>query len=155
MKINLNLLPVNLVQDIEFDSSYYKNTSIKRLDKFHVKGIIKYNLSDEIEIDLEVNGNMYLEDAITLEEVPYPVSLKISENLQEFGSGDAQYLEKDKNILDIIEFLWENIVLEVPISYTTSSGVLLKGSGWELNGEKEEDIDPQLAKLKDLFKGGE
>ena len=22
-------------------------------------------------------------------------------------------------------------------------------------GEKEEDIDPQLAKLKDLFKGGE
>ncbi len=155
MKINLNLLPINLDQDIEFANSYFENTSIKKMEKFHIKGVIKYNLSDEIEIDLNVNGNIYLEDAITLEDVLYPISLNIQENLSDFSSINAQYLEKDKNILDIIEFLWENIVLEVPISYTTSSGVLLKGNGWELNGIKEDEIDPQLAKLKDLFKGGE
>ena len=46
--------------------------------------------------------------------------------------------------------------MEVPISFTKQSGVKLSGNGWELNSDKkEDDIDPRLAKLNDLFKGGE
>ena len=67
-----------------------------------------------------------------------------------------KFFEKSKNTLDKLEFLWENIVLEVPISLTNNSGTTLRGEGWELNNDSDEDeIDPRLAKLNDLFKGGE
>ena len=67
-----------------------------------------------------------------------------------------EFYEKNKNILDINEFLWENIVLEVPISLTKKSGTNIKGNGWELNKKSnEEEIDPRLAKLNEIFKGGE
>ena len=66
-KLNLNLLPIELDENIIFDESYYKNTDIIKMDSFHIKGEIFYNLSDEIEINLNVEGNIYLNDAITLE----------------------------------------------------------------------------------------
>lgn len=54
-------------------------------------------------------------------------------------------LKKSQNMLDIIEFLWENIVLEVPIRVTGSAGVNMKGNGWELNSKNEDDgLDPSL-----------
>lgn len=154
--INLNLLPVELDEDINFPPEYYASTSIKRLENFHVKGNIKYNLSDEVAINLHVTGDMILIDAITLEEVKYPIDLNINEILDDLAEENGQYFEKNKNILDKLEFLWENIVLEVPISFTKASGKNLKGDGWELNKDSdEEEIDPRLAKLNDLFKGGE
>ena len=155
-EINLNLLPVSLDEDINFPESFYENTLIKRLEGIHVKGIIKYNLSDEVELDLQVTGNMILNDAITLEEVAYPLDIHISGLLADYLEENGNYLEKNQNILDKLEFLWENIVLEVPISFTKHSGKTMTGKGWELNSNnEEEEIDPRLSKLNDLFKGGE
>lgn len=154
--INLNLLPVELDEDVTFPKEFYANTAIRDLKDFHIKGSIYYNLSEEVTIDIHVTGKMILTDAITLEDVPYPIDIDIAETLADLSQESEQYLEKNKNILDKLEFLWENIVLEVPISFTNSSGKNLKGEGWELNKESdEEEINPQLAKLKDLFKGGE
>ena len=154
--INLNMLPVYLDENIEFGKEYYQDTAIKRMENFHVDGVIRYNLSEEVEVNLHVTGDIILEDAITLEEVTYPIDLKIAEIIDETDGNCTQYLEKSKNTLDKLEFLWENIVLEVPISFTKSSGINLKGEGWELNSnDEEEKIDPRLAKLNDLFKGGE
>lgn len=155
-KINLNLLPIEIDDYIEFDENYYKNTDIRHMDKFHIKGKIFYNLSEEIEIDLNVEGNIYLNDAITLEEIKYPINIKLNEILNDSEENSSEFYEKNKNILDINEFLWENIVLEVPISLTKKSGTNLKGNGWELNKKSnEEEIDPRLAKLNEIFKGGE
>ena len=60
-------------------------------------------------------------------------------------------------MLDIMELLWQNIVLEVPIRYTKSDADNLKGDNWEvLNAEeKQEEIDPRMQKLLDYYKGGE
>ena len=148
--INLNLLPVHLDEDIIFPESYYQDTDIVRLDNMHVVGDIFYNLSDEIETNINLSGNMILQDAITLEEIVKNIDLNINETIEK----SAKYYKKEQNTLDKLEFLWENIVLEVPISLTNNSGVNLKGDGWELNPE-EEDINPDFAKLKDIFKGGE
>ena len=156
MKINLNLLPKVFDEDIIIPEDFYKGTSIKDLSKVKVVGSIKYNVIDEVVIDLDVSGEMLLIDAITNEPIKYPFSIKILENLAEIDENDAKYLEKSKNILDIIEFLWENIVLEVPIRVTNTTGVHLKGQGWELNSEKKDDgLDPRFEKLNELFKGGE
>lgn len=153
--INLNLLPVYLDEDIEFPRSYYENLDILDMTDFHVKGEFKYNLSDEIEVDLHVTGKMYLQDAITLDKIIYPIDIEIHKNLSDLEEESEKVIEKSKNILDKLEFLWENIVLEVPISFTKASGAKMHGDGWELNKEDDEEIDPRLAKLNDLFKGGE
>lgn len=154
--INLNLLPVKLDEDFIIPSEFYDNTSIKKLENLHVKGIIDYNLSGEIAINMKITGNMYLLDSITLEEIPYQFDINIDDTLESFDGENGEYFEKNKNILDKLEFLWENIVLEVPISFTKSTGAKMQGDGWELNKDDDgEEVDPRLAKLNDLFKGGE
>ena len=149
-EINLNFLPEHLDEDITFPEEFYENTDIIRLEDIHITGKIDYNLSDEIEANIRITGKMILKDAITLEEISKNLDIEIDEMLEK----TAKYYKKEQNTLDKLEFLWENIVLEVPISLTNSSGVKLKGEGWDLNQEKD-DVNPELAKLKDIFKGGE
>ncbi len=150
-EINLNFLPEHLDEDITFPEEFYENTDIIRLEDIHVGGDVFYNLSDEIEANIRITGKMILKDAITLEEISKNLDIDIAEILEK----TAKYYKKEQNTLDKLEFLWENIVLEVPISLTKSSGINLKGEGWELNRDEEDDINPELAKLKDIFKGGE
>ena len=101
--INLNLLPVHLDEDIIFPESYYQDTDIVRLDNMHVVGDIFYNLSDEIEANINLSGNMILQDAITLEEIVKNIDLNINETIEK----SAKYYKKEQNTLDKLEFLWE------------------------------------------------
>lgn len=156
MKINLNLLPVNIDTVVTFPQSFYENTSIIELKEVRVTGTIKYNASDEIAIDLAVEGTMVLKDSVTNDPVDYPLDFEITEILENLEGESEKYFEKKQNILDIIEFLWENIVLEVPISFTNVKDTHLKGDGWELNNnESADEVDPRMEKLSEIFKGGE
>ena len=156
LKINLNLLPIKLDNDVVIPENYYENTDIKRLDDIHVKGLIDYDLSENVRIQLQITGKMILNDSITLDNIEEDINIDIDETLDEIASESTYFYEKDKNILDIIEFLWENIVLEVPISRTLVSGTNLDGKGWSLNKvDGEEKIDERFLKLNDYFKGGE
>ena len=156
MKINLNMLPYKINEEVTIPESFYKNTDIKKIDKLKVEGIIKYNSADEVEAILNVEGSMTLVDAITNEPIEYPLNIEIAENIEEFNEDLTKNYEKNQNTLDIIEFLWENIVLEVPIRITNEAGVQKSGDGWELNGKSNaENIDPRFEKLSVLFKGGE
>ena len=156
MKINLNMLPYKINEEVTIPESFYKNTDIKKIDKLKVEGTIKYNSADEVEAILNVKGSMTLVDAITNEPIEYPLNIEIAENIEEFNEDLTKNYEKNQNTLDIIEFLWENIVLEVPIRITNEAGVQKSGDGWELNGKSNaENIDPRFEKLSELFKGGE
>lgn len=137
MEINLanlyNITQKEIDDDIIFNDIDSK--LIKRLENVHAKGYLKYTLSEEIEINLEVKGTMYLEDAITLEEIPHNFFFTINELYDENDENFSKITKNNKNLLDINEILWENIVLEVPISLTKASGLNLKGKGWELNSK--------------------
>ena len=52
-----------------------------------------------------------------------------------------------------MDIVWQNIVLEVPISYSTKSldEVNKSGDGWELVDENEKKMDPRLAPLLELL----
>ena len=133
MKINLNILnkPYELNTKIEIPKEYYQDSEIKELKDVYIKGTIGYNLYDEVEINLECNGIMVLNDAITLEPLDHHFKFKINDVISSLGDEITKSLEKNQNILDINELLWENIVLEVPISVTKNQNVELKGNGWE------------------------
>ena len=67
---------------------------------------------------------MELLDSVTLEPITYDFSFTINDNL-------VDYLENSENLLDIKEFLWQNIVLEMPIRYTKSDADNLKGDNYD------------------------
>lgn len=142
MKINLNILtkPYLIDDDFIIPKDTYLNSGVIDLPQVHAKGKIFYNLSDEVEIYLEVKGVMVLEDSVTLEKINYPFDFVIEEILEDNKDISPEYYEKNKNTLDIIEFLWENIVLEVPISLTNHPDQKRCGNGWSLNGDEDEDI---------------
>lgn len=135
---------------VSFGEDYIKNTPIQKLENVKVKGKAYYSVTNEIVFDCEVNGSMVLLDAIDLEEIDYPFSIEISEVLSENDD------EKDQNLLkrlDIMDILWQNIVLEVPISIRKNPDekIELSGDGWELVDEERKKLDPRLAPLLELL----
>ena len=135
---------------ISFNEEYLKKSQIKKLDNVVVKGRVYYSVTNEVVLDANCYGNMVLLDALTGEDVLYPFNINISEILSEEDD------EKDQNelkTLDIVDILWQNIVLEVPISYSTKSldDINKSGEGWELVDENEKKMDPRLAPLLELL----
>ena len=152
MLIDLNKLiieeKIKIDEDLIIDKSLYKDLGINDLSKLKVKGYIdkKHN------IILEVSGSMILPDSRTLEDISYEFNFKIDEKVDE----NRQYYQKKLNKLDIIELLWENVVVEIPIRYTKHEDepLSLKGDGWELTDQKKTGFDERLAPLRDLLDKG-
>ena len=134
MKIDLfklnNFNKLDIDSDVVFDSELYGTTDVKAKNNAHVSGRIIINVEDELEADLLVTGEFIVPCAVTLEDVSYKFEAKIEENLGKF----EDFYNKNKNSLDILPVLWENVVLEVPIR-VVKEGVSLtnmSGEGWEL-----------------------
>ena len=74
---------------------------------------------------------MILKDSISNEEIEYPYEIEYDDLVPE-------NLKKMQEKLDLFEFLWENIVLEVPLRYTKETDYSkFKGNGWKLLDENE------------------
>lgn len=152
MNIDLSLLHSNTISEVKIDevlnfpSEYFENTEIKKLNKVHVHGTIKRITDTDDEISLDVSGAMTLLDSISLEEVDYPFSTKIEGNLSDFS-------RNFENTLDIMELLWENIVLEIPLKFTKVLDLSkFHGDGWNLVSEEDaaKNNNPFSELLKDF-----
>lgn len=134
MKIDLfklnNFNEVFIDEDISFAEEYYIDSDIRDVKNFHVKGNIMIDYEDFIVTDLLLTGDLILPCAITLDDVLYPIEVKMEENIGKF----EDFYNKNKNTLDILPFIWENIVTEVPIRVVKEDigDIKLSGDGWEV-----------------------
>ena len=134
MKIDLNYLnrfsKLNIDNDFELSSDYYKNTDIRALKNLHVDGEITIDYEDEILLNINISGIMILPCAVTLKDVEYKFQSDINESIGKF----EEIYKNNKNSLDISDFLWENIVLEIPIRVVSRDiePSNTSGDGWEL-----------------------
>lgn len=134
MKIDLfklnNFNKLDIDSDIIFTEDYFKNTDIRAINDAHVVGTLSISYEDELMADLEVSGEFILPCAVTLEDVSYSFTTKIEENLGKF----EDFYNKNKNSLDILPVLWENVVSEVPIRVVKDGVDItnLSGNGWEV-----------------------
>lgn len=131
MKIDLrklySLASIDVDGVITFPEERLKSAGIIRLEDVSVHGKAIINYEDEIELDLDLSGKMYLPCAISLEEVEVPFATKIEEIIGENNINNNFYL-------DLSDILWENIVLEIPIK-VVKEGVHLEtssGKGWSV-----------------------
>lgn len=135
MKIDLfklnNFNSVSIDENISIPEEYDLNKAgIRRIENLHVSGTISIDYADEIVNDLTVTGDFILPCAVSLEDVLYPINVKIEENIGKF----EDFYNKNKNTLDILPFIWENIVSEVPIRVVKDEYKNFKqsGNGWEV-----------------------
>lgn len=160
--INIDLSKVNRENSITIDTilsfkdEYISNTPIKKLDDIIVKGKIYYSVTEEIVMDVIVKGSMVLQDAITLEEIDYPFEIHINEVIDENNENLQDNSLNLTNTLDIMSFLWQNIVLEVPIRVKKEENedISLKGEGWELVDENTKKVDPSMSPFAALLEEG-
>lgn len=143
MDIDLSLLHSKTTEEIDITNiytipkEYYESTSVEKIENIKVTGKVYMASSiddaDEEEdyIKAKIEGDIILTDSISLEPVSYPISIDFDDILE-------QNCKKDENTLDIFQFLWENIVLEIPLQFTKVKDLSkFHGDGWKLVSEDE------------------
>lgn len=144
--MEISLLELNYKEEINIDTviqipdKLISETEIVMLDDVNVKGSIKFDIDDDYIINLTVSSKMILHDALTFQEVPYDFSFDIEEKL-----------EKSCKSLDLIEFLWHYIVLEIPLRFTMNEESLnIKNNDYQVISEEE--YKNKNNPFKDFFK---
>ena len=138
MKIDLRKLyalkQLNISADIDLSNCDYSKMNIKEIKSMSIAGDARINYEDNIELELDIKGEIIMPCAITLEDVLVPINTHISEEIMENTLGNDFFL-------DLFDILWENIVLEVPIRVTKPGAKLesQKGNGWEIVSEDLEE----------------
>ena len=141
MKISLDLLHTNQVSEVDIsgtytlNSTYYDSTEILSLSDIVVQGKVTRKENSDFALEdyiiAEIKGEMVLPDSISLEAISYPFVIKYDDFLSENH-------EKSENTLDILDFLWENIVLEIPLQFTKVRDLSkFHGDGWRVIFEEE------------------
>ncbi len=150
MNVNLREVPIRPIQletKVQIPKEYYEHTGILGLkDVFLHLTIFKDSNQDDI-LSFQVTGKFLLEDARTLEEVEDPFQIEREEKISMESEICGRFLENSQNTLDILDILWENIVLEIPISFTLADDDFAE----ETTREKNLEIDPRLAPLQELL----
>jgi len=148
MNIDITELNQNRKDEILIDSEvdikeeYLTNSEIKKLDNLYLKGVISLDEERDVYLKGNLTGEMTLEDSISLDEINYPFSIEIDEKIEKKE-------ENYENTLDILDVLWQNIVLEVPLRFTNVNDYSkFKGEGWKLLSE--EDVKTSNNPFEDL-----
>jgi uncharacterized protein len=129
---------INIDTDVNIPTKLLAGTNIRRLEEIHVNGSIN-KLIEGYEFIGTIIGKMILPDDLTLEDVSISLNINFDEIFEENSSDDENNLIIINNRLDIIPFLWQNIVLEVPLKVIGEEkrNIKLEGNGWRLITEEE------------------
>ena len=99
----------------------------KKIKNIILDGELFLDEDDNPNLTGKLSGIMILKDDITLEPVEYNFNTELEE-----------ILEKNKNILDITDILWQNILVEIPSKVrSTDEDITLEGNGWRVISEEQ------------------
>ena len=161
MNIDLTNLVIGVEEEIvieeklEFSSEMFSGTLIRELKNIMFNGSIEKLCDDTYQLSGKITGVMVLPDDITLESVDYSFESVIEEKFSEFDNSGEKSLEIIKNRLDITEFLWQNILVEIPpkIVSEKNRNLTMRGNGWRLVTEEElKNDDSNDSPFNELYK---
>lgn len=142
---------ININENLNID---VENTEIIALKDVKLVGSITKDI-DGYNIDANLSGIMTLPCNVTLKPVEVPFDTEIVGNIEEMLLEIGKNDKKIENSIDIFPIIWENILMEIPMRVVSSdaSNMTLEGNGWRLiTDEQPSSPNPELEKLKDLFK---
>ncbi len=144
---------IQLDIDVCIDTNMFENTDIRELKNTKFTGMIQKLYDDEFEISGTLQGIMILPDDITLEDTEYEFSTDVEEKFIENDQSNDNNLKIIQNKLDITEFLWQNILVEIPMKVINkkNENLKLQGDGWRLTTEEELEKESNNSPFKDLL----
>jgi len=117
---------IDIDEEIIIPDSFLENTDIVALSKIKTRGCITLDMENNRIIKLDISGIMNLHDSITYDIIPYEFAVNIEETL-----------ENSLKTLDLIEFLWHYIILEVPLRFTNSETNYVENENYRIISEEE------------------
>ena len=142
MNIDLSPLHNNRVNEIDITNTYdipkeyiyeesvLEASNIKVEGKIYLKDIDENDYQDDY-LECNIKGKIKVKDSISLEPIDLDIDIEYNDFIEEI-------YKKDENTLDILQLLWENIVLEVPLQFTKVEDLSkFHGDGWKLISEEE------------------
>ena len=125
--LKLNYLDsIDINEEVEIPKEDYQDTDIVSLSKIKTSGNITFDEDKNYLVHLEISGTMMLHDSLNYEVIPYDFTVTIEESL-----------ENSLKTLDLIEFLWHYIVLEVPLRFTNSELESIETENYRIISEEE------------------
>ncbi|MBB6455013.1 uncharacterized protein HNQ94_003507 [Salirhabdus euzebyi] len=153
--------PFQFEEDVDVSELETLNNDIRRIPPVKVQGEVTMR-GQTITFQFSISGIMVLPCARTLVDVEYPFTI---DSIEVFST--SQHHQEDENeiheihgeVLDLMPYIKENILLEVPLQVFASNESLSEnnldeGQGWQFldeNKETEQKVDPRLAKLSQFF----
>lgn len=145
MNIDLTKLVTNYVDEIVVDDDVIipdellDGTQIRELRNIKFVGNITKLCDGDYQISGNLTGIMLLPDDVTLEDVEVKLACDIEENFSEICDEEEKNLEIIQNRLDITEFLWQNILVEIPLKVVgdRTESVAFEGDGWRFITEED------------------
>ena len=163
-KIDLKALPQgNTALDYKLDDEYFKAIDAPDVQRGELSVNLSVNRTDDFfELNFHVEGFVHIPCDICLDDVELPIShndrlvAKFGEDYSE--DDDLVTVAENEGILDVSWFIYEFIVLEIPIKHVHAPGKcnpamieMLKEYSAARSGEEDEDaIDPRWAALLKL-----
>ena len=118
---------IEVKEEVIIKENLLKESLITNLKNIILDGELFLDEEDNLNLTGKLSGTMVLKDDITLEPVDY-----------EFMAELEEILEKSKNILDITDILWQNILVEIPSKVrSTDEDINLEGNGWRVISEEQ------------------
>lgn len=151
---NHNVSKIDINEVYTFSKNELEDTDILELKDISINGQIE-KMDKDYFINVLVNGNMKLQDSITLLPLDYPFETSVEGNIDSLLEEIGESSKKTENSIDIFPIIWENILMEIPIRIVgkDSYDQKLEGEGWKfIKDDNVSSPNPELEKLKDLFK---
>ena len=165
-KIDLKALPQGISSlELKLDDDFFKTIEAPDVQKGSLTSSLSINRNDDFfEINFHTDGNVYIPCDLCLDEMEQPIStdnrltVKFGDEFSE--EDDLVTVAEDEGILDVAWFIYEFIVLNIPIKHVHAPGkcnpamieLLNEHSAARSGEETEETVDPRweaLLKLKE------
>ena len=150
---------ISIDESIRFEpEAFARMHNIRSVPDVHVSGEIHYDVASErAYADLSITGVMIVPCSITLDDVEVSFHSESEEVFSFVKCEDADVHEAKGDVVELLPVIFQQILMEIPLK-VVKPGIkeYPKGEGWkvireeDLQEEKEKEIDPRLAKLREF-----
>ncbi len=147
-------------EEVQLDDLVKVRNDISSISPIVVKGNAKFS-QHLITFDLNIECELGISCALTLEKVLYPIKIDTVEKYV----FEESFIEEDEILItsegiNLAPIIWQNIIVNIPTKVVSKNAQHMQKSGenWVLQTEdeyyteKENEIDPRLAVLQNFFK---
>lgn len=142
--------PIIINEELDFSPYSFRINDLKSMSKVKVTGQ-GYELNqDEYVFSLDIESDLVMQCAVTLEDVPYKLSFHVDEVFVKNALDDdvdANVIEG--NTINLLDAIVDDVVLNAPVK------VVKKGHENDFKAQKDDDeekVNPFAEALKDFLK---